>query len=198
MLMNLLDNFINQFQLILPIATGIAQPVNTDSAKKSAAVSLPTICKPEPTLLFTKRTDNLHLHASQISFPGGAREPDDHNLIKTPLRESYEKINILPNYVQILGKMQPIKSHSGYLVTPIVGLLLTKVSYYKNPAEVAAIFEIPLEHALTLTHHHSIIINNAGHKKCLFFYCYNQYLIWGLTATIFNQLALHLFKIGKK
>ncbi|WP_369406914.1 hypothetical protein [Arsenophonus endosymbiont of Aleurodicus floccissimus] len=74
MLMNILDNFINRFQLILPIATGIAQPVNTDSAKKSAAVLLPIICKPEPTLLFTKRTDNfLRLHASQISFPSGAR-----------------------------------------------------------------------------------------------------------------------------
>ncbi|PAV01732.1 CoA pyrophosphatase [Arsenophonus sp. ENCA] len=190
--MDMLDNFINRFQLILPIATGTAQPVNTDSAKKSAAVLLPIICKPEPTLLFTKRTDNLRLHASQISFPGGAREPDDHNLIETALRESCEEINILPNQVQILGKMQPIKSHSGYLVTPIVGLLSAKVSYYKNPAEVAAIFEVPLKHALTLTHHHSIMINNAGHKKRLFFYHYNQYLIWGLTATILNKLALQL------
>ncbi|CAA2930101.1 NUDIX domain-containing protein [Arsenophonus endosymbiont of Bemisia tabaci] len=103
--MNMLDNFINRFQLILPIATSTAQPVNTDSAKKSAAVPLPIICKSEPTLLFTKRTDNLRLHASQISLPGGAREPDDHNLIETALRESYEEINILPNQVQILGKM---------------------------------------------------------------------------------------------
>ncbi|MFS1537943.1 MAG: NUDIX domain-containing protein [Candidatus Phlomobacter fragariae] len=82
--------------------TGTTQSVNVDSAKKSAAVLLPTICKPEPTLLFTKRTDNLGLHANQISFPGGVREPDDHNLIETALRESYEEIDILPNQVQIL------------------------------------------------------------------------------------------------
>lgn len=61
MLIDMLDNFIKRFQLILPIATGTAQHVNTDSAKKSAAVLLPIICKPEPTLLFTKRTDNLRL-----------------------------------------------------------------------------------------------------------------------------------------
>ncbi|HGJ5873136.1 MAG TPA: CoA pyrophosphatase [Arsenophonus apicola] len=190
--MNTLDNFINRFQLILPEPIGSVQSINVDRAKKSAAVLLAIICKPEPTLLFTKRTDNLRLHASQISFPGGARERNDHSLIETALRETYEEINILPDQVQILGKMQPIKSHSGYLVTPIVELLLAKVSYYRNPAEVAAIFEVPLEHAVSLTHHHSIMINNAGDKKRLFFYRYEQYLIWGLTAAILNKLALQL------
>ncbi|HGJ5891251.1 MAG TPA: CoA pyrophosphatase [Arsenophonus apicola] len=190
--MNTLDNFINRFQLILPEPIGSVQSINVDRAKKSAAVLLAIICKPEPTLLFTKRTDNLRLHASQISFPGGARERNDHSLIETALRETYEEINILPDQVQILGKMQPIKSHSGYLVTPIVGLLSAKVSYYRNPAEVAAIFEVPLEHAVSLTHHHSIMINNAGDKKRLFFYRYEQYLIWGLTAAILNKLALQL------
>lgn len=189
--MNILDNFINRFQLILPVATNTLQSVNVDRSKKSAAVLLPVICKPEPTL-FTKRTDNLRLHASQISFPGGAREPNDHSLIETALRESYEEINILPNQVQILGKMQPIKSHSDYLVTPIVGLISAKVSYYKNPAEVAVIFEVPLKHALSLTHHHAIMINAGGDKKRLFFYRYDPYLIWGLTATILNKLALQL------
>lgn len=190
--MNIIDNFINRFQLILPVPTDTIQSVDDDRSKKSAAVLLPVICKPEPTLLFTKRTDNLRLHASQISFPGGAREPNDHSLIETALRESYEEINILPNQVQILGKMQPIKSHSDYLVTPIVGLLSAKVSYYKNPAEVAVIFEVPLKHALSLTHHHAIMINDARDKKRLFFYRYNQYLIWGLTAAILNKLALQL------
>lgn len=190
--MNTLDNFINRFQLILPVPTGTIQSVNIDRAKKSAAVLLPIICKPEPTLLFTKRTDNLRLHASQVSFPGGAREPNDHSLTATALRETYEEINILPNQVQILGKMQPIKSHSGYLVTPIVGLLSATVSYYRNPTEVAVIFEVPLKHALSLTHHHSIVINNAGDRQRLFFYRYEPYLIWGLTAAILNKLALQL------
>lgn len=88
--------------------------------------------------------------------------------------------------------MQPIISHSGFLVTPTVGLLSAKVSYYKNPAGVAVIFEVPLKHALSLTHHHAIMINHAGHKKHLFFYRYNQYVIWGLTATILNKLALQV------
>lgn len=57
MLMNTLDNFINRFQLILPEPIGSVQSINVDRAKKSAAVLLAIICKPEPTLLFTKRTE---------------------------------------------------------------------------------------------------------------------------------------------
>lgn len=49
--MNILDNFINRFQLILPVPTDAIQSVNDDHSKKSAAVLLPIICKPEPTLL---------------------------------------------------------------------------------------------------------------------------------------------------
>ncbi|HGJ5875387.1 MAG TPA: NUDIX domain-containing protein [Arsenophonus sp.] len=115
--------------------------------------------------LFTRRTDNLRVNANQISFPSGAYKPKNHNLIETTLRESYEEINILPNQVRILSKMQPLKSHSDYLVMPIVG----NISYYRNPAAVAVIFEVPLKHALSLAHHHSITMQNTGHNKRLFF-----------------------------
>ncbi|MFV9998001.1 MAG: hypothetical protein AB8W37_10660 [Arsenophonus endosymbiont of Dermacentor nuttalli] len=65
--------------------------------------------------------------------------------------------------------MQPLKSHSDYLVTPIVGLLSANISYYRNPAEVAVIFEVPLKHALSLAHHHFITMQNTGYNKRLFF-----------------------------
>ena len=46
--------------------------------------------------VFTKRRDDLRLHAGQISFPGGRRDPADADLAHTALREAHEEIGLDP------------------------------------------------------------------------------------------------------
>ena len=46
------------------------------------------------TLLFTKRTEDVEHHKGQISFPGGATDSDDKNIIETALREADEEIGL--------------------------------------------------------------------------------------------------------
>ncbi|MDE9567113.1 NUDIX domain-containing protein, partial [Xenorhabdus bovienii] len=78
-----LSDFIHRFQFQLP-----AQPTNLASNQRNAAVLLPIICKPEPSLLLTQRSQSLRSHAGQIAFPGGVTDPDDNSLIATALREA--------------------------------------------------------------------------------------------------------------
>ncbi|MBP6121384.1 MULTISPECIES: CoA pyrophosphatase [Providencia] len=185
--MTKLNQFINRFQFTLPITR---QPIS--QAGKSAAVLLPIINKPIPTLLLTQRSPFLRSHAGQVAFPGGMSDPEDTTLAATALREAYEEVAIPPEKVQILGQLTPMLSYGGYQVTPIVGLLPDNIHYQANPSEVSSIFEVPLFDALSLHRYKYVDINRSGHKNRIFFYWYNDRLVWGLTASIIHQLALQL------
>ncbi|MGD8775663.1 MAG: CoA pyrophosphatase, partial [Syntrophobacterales bacterium] len=58
-----------------------------------AAVLLPLLLKDDTLhILFTKRTQTVKVHKGQVSFPGGVRDPNDHSLMTTALREAQEEI----------------------------------------------------------------------------------------------------------
>ena len=61
-----------------------------------AAVLVPLVVRGAvPTVLMTRRTDHLHHHPGQISFPGGRVEEADTSPIDTALRETQEEIDRL-------------------------------------------------------------------------------------------------------
>ncbi|MGJ0629032.1 CoA pyrophosphatase [Xenorhabdus bovienii] len=182
--MTSLSDFIHRFQLQLP-----AQPADLAINQRNAAVLLPIICKPEPTLLLTQRAKNLRSHAGQIAFPGGAADPEDHSLIATALREAEEEVSIPHHKVQVLGQLAPLDSSGGYRVTPVVGLVSPSLSFRTNPTEVARIFEIPLFDALSLPHYQHLDIKSRNRQHRVYFYWYREQMIWGLTAAIIYRLA---------
>ncbi|MDX7992384.1 CoA pyrophosphatase [Xenorhabdus littoralis] len=187
-----LSDFIYRFQLQLP-----AKTTQLASNQRNAAVLLPIICKPEPTLLLTQRSLNLRSHAGQIAFPGGAADPEDHSLIATALREAEEEVNIPQDKVQILGQLAPLDSSGGYLVTPVIGLISSPVSFrFKtNPAEVAKVFEVPLSDVLSLPHYQYLDIKRCDRQHRIYFYWHQEKMIWGLTAAIIYRLAQQVQKM---
>lgn len=182
-----LDNFINRFQLILP---NTVNPCN--QSQKTAAVLLPIINKPQPTLLLTQRATTLRSHAGQVALPGGQRDPQDNNLIETALREAYEEVAIPPNAVSVIGQLPPLMSSGGYLVTPIVGIIPAGLPLRHNPDEVDTIFEMPLNQVLNAKHYQPLNFRYQGKNRQIYFYPYHNHLVWGLTAAILHQLALHI------
>ncbi|MDR0218249.1 MAG: CoA pyrophosphatase [Enterobacteriaceae bacterium] len=193
--MTSLSDFIHRFQLQLPVQPLSMKPEHLNNNQRHAAVLLPIICKPEPTLLFTQRSNNLRSHAGQIAFPGGAADPEDSSLIATALREAEEEVSISHHQVQVLGQLAPLNSSGGYRVTPIVGLVSPPFSFQANPAEVDRVFEVPLFDTLSLPHYQYLDIKRQNRQHRIYFYWYREQMIWGLTAAIIYQLAQQIQKL---
>ena len=76
--------------------------------------------------MFTLRTDSVEHHRGQISFPGGAEEPDDRTLFHTALRESEEELGIRPEDALPLGRLSPIVTVTNFYVEPFVAARVTR------------------------------------------------------------------------
>lgn len=184
-----LSEFVSRFQLQLP-------PVarRYSGCQRQAAVLIPIICRPEPSLLLTQRATTLRRHPGQIAFPGGGVEPEDNSLVATALREAQEEVAIPPLAVTVLGQLTPLDSSSGYQVTPVVGLIPPNIPFYCNNTEVESIFEIPLQVALTLSRYYALNIYHRGKYHQIYLSWYDGQFIWGLTAAIIRQLAQQVSK----
>ncbi|MDN0124392.1 CoA pyrophosphatase [Yersinia aleksiciae] len=178
-----LPEFISRFQLQLP------QPGCFSANSRHAAVLIPIICRPEPTLLLTRRSSHLRKHAGQVAFPGGKADPGDSSLIETALREAEEEVAIPASAVHVLGQLAPLDSSSGYQVTPIVGLVPDNIAFHGNEDEVAGLFEMPLHEALSLSRYYSLDIHRGGVNHRVYLSWYERQFVWGLTAAIIRRLA---------
>ncbi|MEL6823605.1 MAG: CoA pyrophosphatase, partial [Calditrichota bacterium] len=71
-----------------------------------AAVTIPLFEKNgEAYMLLTLRADTVEHHKGQVSFPGGAWEPQDASMEETALRETDEEVGIPSAMTQVLGQL---------------------------------------------------------------------------------------------
>lgn len=121
-------------------------PPTVPEHAKAAAVLILLTREDDSRVTLTERSANLRAHAGQISFPGGGSDEQDASPIATALRESHEEIGLDPAAVRILGTLRtawvPV---SGFAVTPVIASWDADVPIAPaDPAEVAAVHEIPL------------------------------------------------------
>ena len=164
---------------------------NENSLKKASV--LIAVTRPLPQvdshIVLTVRSAGLKRHAGQISLPGGKRENSDSDAVATALRESEEEIGLPPSEVKILGKLGDIALPSGYLVTPIVGLIDTGLGFRRQKEEVEDIFEAPLTLVLNIPSYRKSKVKFEGKEKTILEIQYRSYRIWGATAAILFNLA---------
>ena len=98
-----------------------------------------------PEIVFTLRSENLSTHRGQVSFPGGRRDPEDHSLADTALRETHEEIGLPPDQVELIAPLSQVMSLHQILVTPYVGVIPGDHPLQANPAEIDSIFRVPVE-----------------------------------------------------
>ncbi len=163
-----------------------------------AAVLLPVVDRPEPTLLFTRRANHLSTHQGQVAFPGGKREPEDADLLATALRESREEINLAPEEVELLGQLSDVISLHGLRVTPYVGLIPPDLPLTPDLAELDTIFEVPLSHFLDDQRTHTDVIRVDGRDYYVPSYQFpdthgEDHIIWGLSAMMLVELLAEGF-----
>jgi 8-oxo-dGTP pyrophosphatase MutT (NUDIX family) len=159
-----------------------------------AAVLIPLLLKNDGlSVLLTQRTDHLHDHAGQISFPGGRMDPEDLDPHDTALRESEEEIGLDRKGVEIIGHLPQYLTVSGYSVTPVVGLVKPQAEYVLDAFEVADVFEVPLHFLMNPANHQVRVWESDQGRRQFYSMPYENRFIWGATAGMLRNLY-HLLK----
>ncbi|RTR00473.1 CoA pyrophosphatase [Halomonas nitroreducens] len=153
-----------------------------------AAVLIPLVARPEPTLLFTRRAAHLSTHSGQVAFPGGKREEQDDDLLATALRESEEEIALPPSRVEVLGRLSDLLSLHGLKVTPYVGVIPPDLPLVPDHRELDAIFEVPVAHFLEDHRTHTDVIRVEGRDYYVPSYRRDDHVIWGLSSMMLVEL----------
>jgi 8-oxo-dGTP pyrophosphatase MutT (NUDIX family) len=154
-----------------------------------AAVLVPIILHDEPSLLLTKRTAHLKSHAGQVSFPGGRIDPEDPHAEAAALREAEEEIALDPAKVEVVGRMDDYVTGTGYVITPVLGLLPPGVTYLPSPHEVEEVFEFPFSVLLDPEAPRRQKQHVRGVWREYWVWPHPQHFIWGATAAIMVHLA---------
>jgi 8-oxo-dGTP pyrophosphatase MutT (NUDIX family) len=97
------------------------------------------------SLVLMKRTVHEHdRHSGQVSFPGGGQENGE-TLEQTALRETYEELGVLPELIEVLGRLSRLFTRvTDYEVYPFVGYTPRRPIWRPGYDEVARVLEMPL------------------------------------------------------
>jgi 8-oxo-dGTP pyrophosphatase MutT (NUDIX family) len=191
--LHMLDDFAGRLAAVL----GSRRPRRADlDDVREAAVLLPIVAVPEPTLIFTVRTDTLPSHKGQISFPGGSIDQDDPSPEAAALREAQEEIGLDPKSVRILGGLDDMPTYvSGYVVSPFVGWLDEAPDVAPNPAEVAEILSVPISELVEEIREEAGF-RHGGRTYPTEAWIWNGHVIWGVTARLLRSFMLLLAEAG--
>jgi 8-oxo-dGTP pyrophosphatase MutT (NUDIX family) len=163
-----------------------------DLEPRPAAVLIPLVVRGgEVSVLLTQRTDHLHDHAGQISFPGGSVEQHDVDAKATALREADEEIGLSPDAVDVVGELPEYVTVTGFRVTPVVALVERPFRLKLDAFEVSEVFEVPLPFLMNPAHHERRVIALSDMARTFYAMPYQagrRYFIWGATAAMLRNL----------
>lgn len=160
---------------------------------RAAAVLVPIVDRPEPTVLLTLRTSNLSSHAGQIAFPGGRIDPHDESPLAAALREAEEEIGLDRHLVEPLGYSDLYLSGTGYRIAPTVARVEPGFALTINPAEVAEVFEVPLAFVMGPENHQLHSREWRGMMRRYYAMPFGERYIWGVTAGILRNLYERIY-----
>ena len=153
-----------------------------------------TKCNPE--LLLIRRSRNLRNHPGEWAFPGGKVDQEDKDYSETALREIREEVGLNSSIINLLGRLETVKTTSGYYVVPYVGILDNEYSLRIYVNEVDDYMFLPFN--VLISSETRTQINYKNQMKQLA-YVVDDRVIWGATARIISNVNYHMRKyIGTK
>lgn len=161
------------------------------SAGVEAAVLIAVTERPRPGVILTVRREHLRTHAGQIAFPGGRVDPGEDPL-EAALREAHEEILIDPAEVDVVGAIEPYRTVTGYIVTPVLGVIPPTLALAPHEHEVADWFEAPLDFLLDPANQRQQSALFQGTERHYYEIVWNDRRIWGATAAMIVNLSRRL------
>jgi 8-oxo-dGTP pyrophosphatase MutT (NUDIX family) len=98
-------------------------------------------------VVLIRRTSYDGHHSGEVSFPGGAAEDGDADLVATALREAREEVGLDPESIglRVLGELEPFWIPvSNFRVTPILAVAERLPAWTRDEREVERVIEAPL------------------------------------------------------
>ena len=160
-------------------------------AEVPAAVLVAVTDRSDPGVILTIRLDNMRTHAGQVAFPGGRLDPGE-DAVGAALREAHEEILLDPDLVEIIGSIEPYRTVTGYVVTPVIGVIPPDLQLSPHEQEVADWFEAPLAFLLDPANQRLQSALFQGAERHYYEIVWNGRRIWGATAAMIVNLSRRL------
>ncbi|MES2288416.1 MAG: CoA pyrophosphatase [Pseudomonadota bacterium] len=182
----------------LAASEGLAVPYSSDLREAvsgqgtPAAVLIAITDRPQPGLILTQRPDTMRRHAGQVALPGGRVDPEDADTIAAALREAEEEVSLSPADVSVVGTLQPYRTITGFEIVPVVATIPPDLQLVPHDAEVAAVFEVPLEFVLDRANFREQQVTVGPRQRTYIEAMWGERRIWGATAAILANLSVRL------
>ncbi|MBS4218385.1 CoA pyrophosphatase [Bacillus sp. FJAT-49711] len=180
--------------------------IGEESAFRSAVLIPLVQVGDEWHVLFEVRSSTMRKQPGDICFPGGRIDPTDESPLAAALRETHEELGIDPKTVTVLGELSPYIAFPSFVIYPFAGI----VDYDQiilNKEEVEEVFTVPVKWLLdykpymhlvsiepkpALDFPYEKIMNGTQYQWRTrsieeWFFEYEKYTIWGLTARILKH-----------
>lgn len=172
------------------------------------AVCIPLLPKESGyDVVFEVRSENIGRQPGDICFPGGRMEEGE-----TPeeavVRETAEELLIRKEQLDVLGLMDIYLTDTGNMIYPYAAILNNYEGTYSRQ-EVAKTFSVPLDFFLETepeVYYTRLEVKPENdfpferirggrkypwreRKNAVYFYTYEEYVIWGMTARMMESFA---------
>ena len=161
--------------------------INDDSLTPAGVMLLVYPKDGEYCVLLNKRSEVVEHHKGEISFPGGARDPEDQDFLDTALRETEEEMGISRADVTVLGQLDDVVTRSNFGVRVFIGTIPYPYAFNPSAIEIAEVLEVPIPALLdpaNLRHETRLVDGLATTVRS---YAYHEHLVFGATAKILQQ-----------
>lgn len=166
-------------------------PELSSGAHIAAAVLVAVTNRGDPGLILTVRREHLRTHAGQVAFPGGRLDPNE-DVVTAALREAHEEVLLEPSSVEVVGTIDPYRTVTGYIVTPVIGVIPADPPLKAHEHEVSDWFEAPLGFLLDPSNQQRQSALFQGETRHYYEIIWNDRRIWGATAAMIVNLARRL------
>ena len=166
-------------------------PEIREKADVPAAVLVGITDRPDPGVILTVRRDDMRTHAGQVAFPGGRIDTGE-DALSAALREAHEELLLDPEAVELAGAIEPYRTVTGYVVTPVIGVVRPDLPLTPHEHEVADWFEAPLAHLLDPANQQCRSALFQGQERHYYEIMWEERRIWGATAAMIVNLSRRL------
>ncbi len=160
--------------------------------KRHSAVLIALYSDPEPTVVLTRRTQQMRAHSGEVSFPGGGQDPGE-SLWDTACREAREEIQLDTALARRIGELDHLTTVSSQArIVPYVARLSQPPSMTANPDEVDEILLVSLSELLLpeVYREERWQWPGSNQQRPIYFFDLFGDTVWGATANLLRQLLV--------